>query len=91
VEEAFRFGHGKSAAVLLIPWRFWQLVLRMVPSWAAGAGTGVPLFFPAVEKLKEFALGGMVPSPTPTRDHGDPQSVGFEAQVKKEAGAGGGT
>jgi len=30
----------------------------------------------------------MVPSPTPTRDHGDPQSVGFEAQVKKESWCG---
>jgi len=32
---------------------------------------------------ERFALRGMVPSPTPKRDHGDPQAFGSEARAKK--------
>src|SRR5271157_4239973 len=56
----------------------------MVPSLAAGAGAGVPLVRGTLknaqraERLpdvsKKFALRRMVPSPTPKRDHGDPQA-----------------
>src|SRR5579871_1993177 len=64
--------------------------LRMVPSLlAAGAGTGVPLF-PRHSEEQQLALRGMVPSPTPKRDHGDPQAFGFEARAKG-SGARGGT
>ena len=49
--------------------------MRMVPSLAAGAGAGVPLFSRRQENnSKVSALRGMVPSPTPKRDHGDPQA-----------------
>ena len=63
----------------------------MVPSLAAGAGTGVPLLPGTLkngvraerspDSLKTCSRG-MVPSPTPKRDHGDPQSFGFEARAK---------
>src|SRR5882757_7549283 len=66
----------------------------MVPSLAAGAGAGVPLF-PGTRKngvraerspdcSTGFALRGMVPSPTPKRDHGDPQAFGSEARAKED-------
>src|ERR1035437_6095616 len=50
--------------------------MRMVPSLAAGAGAVVPLLFPGGQEdgSKGPALRGMVPSPTPKRDHGDPQA-----------------
>ena len=49
--------------------------MRMVPSLAAGAGAGVPLFSRRQEDgSKGSALRGMVPSPAPKRDHGDPQA-----------------
>jgi len=96
--EALKSGHGKSALLLRHlgdSGNRWGCYGR--PVFEDGSilgcrgGNRCPAFFPAVEKFKEFALGGMVPSPTPTRDHGDPQSVGFEAQDKKVGGAGGGT
>ena len=49
--------------------------MRMVPSLAAGAGAGVPLVSRRQEDgSKGSALRGMVPSPAPKRDHGDPQA-----------------
>src|SRR5882724_13725573 len=64
----------------------------MVPFLVAGAGARCPAFSRHTEEWctgrswpdssQGFALRGMVPSPTPKRDHGDPQSLGFEARAK---------
>jgi len=64
----------------------------MVPFLAAGAGAGVPLFRGTrkngvqAERLpdnsKRIALRGMVPSPTPKRDHGDPKSIRLQSEGK---------
>jgi hypothetical protein len=43
----------------------------------------VSRFFPALEELR-FALRGMVPSPTPKRDHGDPQAFRLRSKGKWE-------
>jgi len=66
----------------------------MVQSLAAGAGAGVPLFPGAwksgvrAERLpdssKRYALRGMVPSPTPKRDHCDPQSFRLRSEGKEK-------
>ncbi len=54
----------------------------------SGAGAGVPLY-PAPRRVS--ALRGMVPSPTPKRDHGDPQAFRLRSAGQGRAGAGGGT
>ena len=54
--------------------------VRMVPSLAAGEEAVLP-FFPT--RSKRFALRGMVPSPTPKRDHGSAVSrLRSEGKVK---------
>jgi hypothetical protein len=61
----------------------------MVPSFLpAGAGAGVPLLSRHSEELR-FALRGMVPSPTPKRDHGDPQTFRLRSEGKGSWHAGG--
>jgi hypothetical protein len=61
---------------------FFTTQIRMVPSWAAGAGAGVPQS-PAPGR-KAPALRGMVPSPTPKRDHGDPQAFRLRSEGQGE-------
>ena len=66
----------------------------MVSSLSAGAGAGVPLISLTrknsvrakrlPDRFNGFALRGMVPSPTPKRDHGDPQSFRLRSEGKGE-------
>src|ERR1035438_1418995 len=55
----------------------------MVPSFGCRGGSRCPAFSRHWEELR-FALRGMVPSPTPKRDHGDPQAFRLRSEGKGE-------